>query len=40
MKILQNYIDNVDTESDKTNVVDMSYDKDSAERDEIKKYDE
>ena len=29
------YVDNVETESDKINLVDMSDDKDSAERDEI-----
>ena len=34
------YVDNVRTESDKRNQVDMSIDKESAERDDISKNDE
>ena len=34
------YVDNVETESDKTNLVDMSDEKDSVERDEISKNDD
>ena len=34
------YVDNIETESDKINLVDMSDDKDSAEGDEIIKNDE